>query len=293
MIETLSTGFELEFEGFAAPLRDTDAPTYVGKPLAARRTWKFRTDSSCGPGHLRGYEINSPVSASIDVLDAELSFLGRWMEMSAPVVNTRCGFHIHVGGLNDSVARAVLSFFAHYEDAFFALVPEHRRNNTYCRRLDSDVREGLVNSSQTASVEQLCDIWADRRLWLNAAAFRKHGTLELRLPEGTVDVHQIRGWIHLFLACCEGVVTKVQQNGKSKHNAHLSKSTFLPIKIHDMLVAAGLYGAQLKRKIGWGNGVQARKFVADRFAELHGYSYRTRLDAWLREKRVAPLPMSA
>jgi len=276
----LSTGFELEF--CEVNSSDASSPTYQGKPLAARNTWKFRTDSSCGRTGSTGYEINSPVVRSKHGLNDELAFLSQWLTVTGAQVIDTCGFHIHVGNLTEEAASAVLSFFARYEEVFFSLVPNHRRGNNYCTRLSPSMRAGIVRG---ASFESLSDAWGAARPWLNANSFRKHGTLEVRLPEGTTNIKQIKGWIHLVVACCEGIVTKFQSNGKFRNSAKLTASNFLPMAVHDMLNAAGLYGANLQRKIGWGDGKLAREFVASRFAEINGYTYRTKLDAWLKERR--------
>ncbi len=292
----LTLGFELEFSTLNSPL-NTQGARYVGLPLAENPSWKFRTDSSCGPvAGAVGYEINSPVIESKAAFEQQMIFAEAWMRVVDAKVTHRAGFHVHVGGWNhcqDSL-HAVISFFTRYERAFFALVSAERRENNYCARLAPHTRS-KVSIARNRDLRTLVSTWdGDRRTWLNATSMTKHGTLELRLPEGTTDIERIKGWTNLFLVCCEGIVTAYRKNPKkSVRNPHHSSAKSDALVVHEMLTAAGTYGKLAKDKIGWGDAQAARKFVARRFREIHGYSYRTAVDAAGRGRLTEPEPCDA
>lgn len=282
----LTVGIELEFGDLEKTIEVVDAK-YSGKPLEARRSWVLCTDGSCGdiPGE-KGYEVNSPVIDGIWGLDFELEFIERWMVGMKATLNKRCGFHIHVGGFSEHGGEllAVVHFMCRYEKAFMALVEPERRANTYCAPLGDAVRKHVPLGKVSSFVEIYAQ-WDNRRYWLNTRSLSNHGTLELRLPEGTLSVERIRGWIHLYLACCEGVVAKHRKNpAKSIRSPQLSNTDDSAMLVHDMLTSAGTYGAMAKEKGGWGDASIARKFAAKRFKEIHGESYRTRVDKATRQR---------
>ena len=281
----MTIGFELEF-GDLERTPEVTAAKYSGRPLAERTVWTLRTDGSCGdvPG-VAGYELNSPIIRDQAQLEWNLSFIADWVVRMKATMNKRCGFHTHIGGFDteNGDLMAVTKFMCRYEKAFQALVEPERRVNNYCTALGASVRKNIQNSP--VGYVGVYSAWDSRRCWLNALSLVKHGTLELRLPEGTLDVNRIRGWINLYLACCEGVIAKHLKNPtRSVRSPELSSTEDAAMLVHDMLTSAGTYGAMAKEKGGWGDAALARKFAASRFKEIHGVSYRTVVDKQTRAR---------
>lgn len=117
-------------------------------------------------------------------------------------VDNRCGFHVHcslpkeytrISWRSDGVIskrfadeevvtrtnNQLWAFISGIQDYFFDLVPEHRRTNIYCKKLDS-LRGMLQHYS-----------------WLSLSD--KVPTVEVRLHPGTVNPWKVMGWLDVCM----------------------------------------------------------------------------------------------
>ena len=100
------------------------------------------------------------------------------IESMGGIVNETCGLHVHFdfrGSTKEGVKRRAEVLNAHMPFVSL-LLPEHRRNNRYCR-------PGLS--------------WDDRYRMVNLTAFERYQTLEVRAHQGTIDHQKILNWIRL------------------------------------------------------------------------------------------------
>lgn len=107
-------------------------------------------------------------------------------------VNKSCGLHVHLdqrhaGNPGESFKKLVRSL-----NLLYTVVPKSRRENQYChrnRRLDFDVA-----------------VHDDRYKAINATAFRRYQTLEIRLFGGTLSAEKIINWIEVLYAITVGTM---------------------------------------------------------------------------------------
>lgn len=122
-------------------------------------------------------------------------------------VNTSCGFHVHMDarGLSQNAIRAAAGFYAVNQSWFDMLVARSRRGgnsathggarmeNSELRHLDQIGRNGYYIDSFN---------W-DRYCTVNLAAYSRHGTIEFRQHQGTLNATKAKTWVKLLLAVVE------------------------------------------------------------------------------------------
>ena len=111
-----------------------------------------------------------------------------------------CGLHLHMDMNNETMAdikKIVLGYY-YFEQMFLKLVSPDRLRSTYSRPVN-------FNRSTATKSDDMSDMARDRSRyeWLNLRAYRNHGTLEIRLLEGTQDADKIKDWINLNLCFVE------------------------------------------------------------------------------------------
>lgn len=161
-----------------------------------RGSWKIITDGSLGD-YERGTEVVSPVLRGSDG-EAQVAAVCAVLQQVGATVNRSCGLHVHVGvESNDRTCdlfKHLVNLYSAAEaviDTFVA--PSRRSNNTYCHRVGS-----------VGPVLQADDLDSVRRYYgpsryrkLNLEAFWRHGTVEFRQHQGTVDARKITEWSRL------------------------------------------------------------------------------------------------
>lgn len=108
-------------------------------------------------------------------------------------VNKSCGLHVHLDCRN-TVGRDVKQAFRRLscaQNLFFAMVPQSRRDNQYCRR-----------TKQRTFPQYPSD--ENRYQAINPVAYARHKTLEVRLHSGTVSAEKITRWVELLVAVADG-----------------------------------------------------------------------------------------
>lgn len=150
--------------------------------------WKLTTDSSIDAcERYVSVEIVSPILRGEEGLDQIRKVCRVLAEVNAKV-NKSCGMHVHHDA-RDFGRREFINLLENYrvnESNWDAIVSASRRgnNNDYCRSL------GDVAIDRP-------DFFATRYMKLNYKAYLRHGTIEFRQHQGTVEAIKIINWIKL------------------------------------------------------------------------------------------------
>jgi hypothetical protein len=178
---------------------------------ATRSYWKVVTDGSLGD-YSRGAEVVSPILTGEEGLE-QVRKIARALKLSGCKVNERCGLHVHVGARGRPVEffKGLMRVYQTFErTAIDSVVSFSRREsrNIYCRALNVSERAlGLVSHIEDfasspwnqASRYTKLNIFGHRGQANNAGAYWRHGTVEFRQHQGTVDADKASMWVRLCL----------------------------------------------------------------------------------------------
>lgn len=174
-----------------------------------RPHWKIVIDGSVS----RGFELVSPPLSGVEGLDEVKRAVAALVEAGC-TVDASCGLHVHVdaGNLSGASVVNVLRRYNAHENEIDAMVPRHRRDNTYARSVRNDFQtvEAHLRSNPTASAREICELVYDRYRKLNITAFVKHGTLEFRQHSGSIDGTKIANWIMFCVTFVDDSVVTVR-----------------------------------------------------------------------------------
>ena len=162
-----------------------------------RPHWKIVTDASIG---YQNREIVSSVLRGEDGLEETRKVCGLLQQFGCGV-DQQCGMHVHVG-MRDrfheriGVFKEVLRTYHKYESILDQLMAPSRRaqRNAYC----GSVRWNEI-IERAANVEDLRNAYGDRAKVNFAGAYWRHGTVEFRHHQGTVNGEKATKWIALCL----------------------------------------------------------------------------------------------
>jgi len=106
-------------------------------------------------------------------------------------VNNTCSIHVHLDMRNVTQLRMRTVFFnlVRCSEFLFNLQRSHRRDSDYC------TRNNYTTYCETIMKERGED---DRRRAINAQAYNKLSTLEIRLHHGTLDANEVNVFIDLL-----------------------------------------------------------------------------------------------
>lgn len=171
-------GIELEFNIGCSP-QPNDEKSFIAGFLKAKKVARYlqvHDDPSCG------HEIRMlvPEKKFKPILKETLEALNG-LGFKA---DERCGIHIHLD-MRDRDVKKCFNNLVKLQEIMYKLVPVNRRGNNYCKRnttssFDSEDRE-------------------DRYFYVNAGAYDKHKTLEVRLHQNSLDYDELSNWIDLLL----------------------------------------------------------------------------------------------
>ena len=200
-------GVELEFNELPDDVYDLEQSTIFGA----------KEDVTVGGG-----EFNSPILFGDDGLTICEDFCDNATRMGF-VAGRKTGFHLHCDMREESVCsfkNTVLAY--HYTYPFWkGTVSNLRRVNDTCaqHRYNADDIQGAPNG-----IEEYKD-WAanwTRYTWINIDSWDWHGSLEIRLHEGTSDKKDVINWILAHLRFIDvvsvlssGQITRMFGDGKS------------------------------------------------------------------------------
>lgn len=99
-------------------------------------------------------------------------------------INESCGFHVHFDMRNRNYKRVYRNLCS-MQSLLFKMVDESRKENDYCRQVDSPLWE---------------DATLDHYAAINGKdAFRKHETIEIRMHHATINKNEMTNWVKLLL----------------------------------------------------------------------------------------------
>lgn len=107
------------------------------------------------------------------------------LRLSNAKVNKSCGLHVHLDMRSRDHEIAFHNLICS-QNVLYAMNPFSRQAGTYCKRVET--KDFKVAAS------------GDRYFGINATAFAKHKTIEIRIHSGTIMDEKINNWIKLLLA---------------------------------------------------------------------------------------------
>jgi hypothetical protein len=170
-----------------------------------RTWWKVTTDGSLG-SYAHGVELVSPILMGEDGFEQMRKACAVMASIGCKVTK-RCGFHVHVG------ARArqaqffanLLNLYATYDRAIDSVVAPSRRNNLYCRPVIAPIRRTIERFEDLPQ-----DAQRQRFRKLNLTAYHRHGTVEFRQHQGTIESRKAEAWVRLCLRMTDWAANVVE-----------------------------------------------------------------------------------
>ena len=206
----------------------------IGRMLiGANHNWG--SDNSVSYNH--SSEIKTCPLVGIDG-ETELREVCELIKNTKQQVNASCGTHCHIGvpearvkNTPDSVEKKLKNLLFMYlviDDAVVSMLPDDRRGNSYCQSFSSSMpalfNRGKKKQSETLRKQKRFDmVWfsstkevaEERKLrnstphgryGINFGSLYKHGTLEIRYHEGTLDAERLIHWIAFHSAIVDMVM---------------------------------------------------------------------------------------
>jgi hypothetical protein len=198
---------------------------------STRRHWKIVRDAS-----IRHYDGNCGELVSPPLYGKRgLNRLRKVVEAIAAIgatVNDSCGLHVHVDARDLSPNQIIAvsqryGMFEHRLDKFMA--PE-RRNTDWAKRVGKNYHADIIRHIKFSSEigqsfsRALSEI--DRYRKVNITSFSRHGTIEFRQHEGTVDPDRILNWVQFCTNFVEEVYNNVPRNNTVELASKLNRSIF-------------------------------------------------------------------
>jgi len=149
-------------------------------------SWKSVFD-----GSVRGAEVVSPILG--DERLNEASTVARLLLSAGGKVDRSTGFHVHIGaaGLSpEHIAQFYLNWNLVHE-AIGALVAPSRLNNSYCK---VPTTERIATNAERIRSGNISDLNGDRYQSFNLMSYERHGTLEIRVHQGTLNGTKAVAW---------------------------------------------------------------------------------------------------
>lgn len=188
------TTFGLEFEVAGISTSAASAALNRGgieciEPRSQHQT--HQAWSSVYDGSVRGAEVVSPILDDLRLNEA--ATVSRLLLGAGGKVDRTTGFHVHIGaqGLShDHIAQFYLNWNL-LHDAIGVLVAPSRLNNRFCSAVNA---EHATANAERIRNGNISDRNGDRYQSFNLQAFGRHGTLEIRLHQGTLNGSKAIAW---------------------------------------------------------------------------------------------------
>jgi hypothetical protein len=189
----LNRKFGVEFECIS-PDGDRDR---IRAALAAEglHGWTVKGDGSLTGGY--GVEIVSPPLRGEQGED-DIRKAARALRSVGCTVNRSCGTHVHhdIADLTVEDIKRVARGWFNNQAVINGLVSPSRRDggSIYCEPLrDSEVRSVEAASNLSA----IRSLYISRYRTLNLTSYGRHGTIEIRQHQGTLDAEKVISWLRL------------------------------------------------------------------------------------------------
>lgn len=174
-----------------------------------RTFWKMTRDGSCG------LELVSPPLTNDRIWELKVA-CDVLREVGAKV-DSRCGLHVHHDASDMSLQnfKNLFLIYVRYEKTIDSFVSKSRRDdyNQYCKSMLTHAagksypsRMEIVNAIMScATLEEIVTNFSSgsRYVKLNGHAFVRHGTIEFRQHQGSLNYDKIMNWVLLTEAMIE------------------------------------------------------------------------------------------
>lgn len=203
-------GMEFEIQGLN-PSRAADALNMAGIACNATRAthetadqWKAVYDGSVS----NGAEVVSPILNPSRLNEAHK--VTQALKANGARVDRATGFHVHIG-LNafrsdyGNISRFILNYYAMHS-GIAALVAPSRLNNRYCNILNRAYAERQAEYTNNQNDGAFN---GNRYTSLNLESIRRHGTIEIRLHQGTLNGVKAIAWAQFMAALIDTSVQGV------------------------------------------------------------------------------------
>ena len=179
-----------------------------------RGYWKIVSD--CSLQGNQTFELVSPILEGDNGL-MQVEIVCQVLKTLNAKVNTSCGLHVHIDARDIDVngLKRVSKMWMKYESCFDAIVTPSRRNNAFakglrCKFVNLDAAFAAIDATQTragiayAMNRDGCS--TSRYHKLNLESLQRHGTIEFRQHQGTVDGIKITSWVKLVGGFVESAI---------------------------------------------------------------------------------------
>jgi len=197
---TTTFGFEFEVQGVGV-IQASEALNSAGIDCSSPRqthetadTWKSVYDGSVS----NGAEVVSPILTAPRLNEAVK--VTKALKDAGARVDRATGFHVHIGGRIFGNASALANFALNYyavHHAIGALVAPSRLNNRYCSVLSQPYAE---RQAEHLRAGHGASFNGNRYTSLNLDALDRHGTIEIRLHQGTLNGVKAVAWAQFIEA---------------------------------------------------------------------------------------------
>lgn len=184
-------GLELEVAGISISqasrvLNAAGVECVEARPHGLHESW-----SAVHDGSVNGAEVVSPILTAERLNTAQT--VTRALLAAGGKVDRSTGYHVHIGArsiAHNTLANFVQNWYTAH-DAIGALVAKSRLNNNYCKALT--IGQAARNAERVRA-GNISDIHGDRYQSLNLMSFERHGTIEVRLHQGTLNGRKAVAW---------------------------------------------------------------------------------------------------
>lgn len=208
---TTTFGMEFEIQGLN-PSRAADALNNAGINCNATRSthetaqdWKAVYDGSVS----NGAEVVSPILNPARLNEAHK--VTKALKDNGARVDRATGFHVHIGmnafgdwgtGGEENIAKFILNYYAMHH-AIAALVAPSRLNNRYCAVLN---RDNAQRQAEFTAAQNRGAFNGNRYTSLNLESISRHGTVEIRLHQGTLNGVKAIAWSQFIAGMIDATV---------------------------------------------------------------------------------------
>lgn len=156
--------------------------------------WKALRDGSLPD---QSSEVVSPVLGNERL--NEVSVVARALLQAGARVTKSAGFHVHMGAsqLGDSLGRLVVNWYSAH-NTIVSMVAPSRIGSRWCNSLSISQAEMLASDISGMSGSDFNRY--DRYKSLNLNSIARHGTIEFRLHQGTLNGTKALAWVEFLTA---------------------------------------------------------------------------------------------
>ena len=213
---TRTFGVEIEFFGIT-PRVAVDALTAAGISAASesynhqtRAHWKIVTDASVtsrGTGCGNGLELVSPILRGANGFAETAKAVTALLNAGAKV-DKSCGIHVHVGadGMTGADIIRVVDLYVQNNTHLDTVLAASRLNNGYASKYNNASMQNLRNALRRAT--GVNDIQSGARnlpryMVVNITSYLRHGTIEFRQHQGSLNGEKVVSWVKTIVAIME------------------------------------------------------------------------------------------